>query len=59
METENSTTSNTPSPGSQQAENKQALNQKTSLQFGVSVLVGLLTLFAIVAFGYYKLIRGV
>jgi cobalamin biosynthesis Mg chelatase CobN len=42
---------------SKQPESKQELNQKTSSQFLISIALGVLTLIAIVAFGYFKLLR--
>jgi len=57
MATENPDKFNITEKLNKQPENKQELNRKTSLQFIISVSIGVIVLVGIVAFGYFKLLR--
>ncbi len=57
MATENQDKFNITEKLNKQPENKQELNRKTSLQFIISVSIGVIVLVGIVAFGYFRLLR--
>lgn len=57
MATENPDKFNITEKLNKQPENKQELNRKTSLQFIISVSIGVIVLVGIVAFGYFRLLR--
>jgi len=57
MATENQDKSNITKKLNEQPDNRQELNRKTSLQFIISVSIGVIVLVGIVAFGYFRLLR--
>ncbi|WP_017317418.1 hypothetical protein [Mastigocladopsis repens] len=57
MTTNKSTNSNNAVSTSEQRESKQELNQKTSVQFVISVTIGVLTIILVAASAYFGIIR--
>ncbi|MBW4561019.1 MAG: hypothetical protein KME32_07630 [Mojavia pulchra JT2-VF2] len=57
MTTEKATNPKNVSTTSQQRESKQELNQKTSVQFSLSIALGIITILLLAATSYYGLIR--
>ena len=57
MTTNKPTNSNNTVSTSQEGESKQELNKKTSVQFGISVTVGVLTILLVAASAYFGIIR--
>lgn len=53
----NITTMNTEKATNSQKESKQELNQKTSVQFSLSIVLGILGILLLAASSYYGLIR--
>jgi len=57
MATENQDKSNITKKLNEQPENRQELNRKTSLQFIISISIGVILLVGIVALGYFRFLR--
>jgi hypothetical protein len=57
MTTDKATNSNNAVSTSNQSESKQELNEKTSIQFGISITVGVLTIILVAASAYFGIIR--
>ncbi|YAG06362.1 High light inducible protein [Nostoc sp. DSM 114167] len=57
MKTENITNSNNIERTTLEGGSKEALNQKTSIQFLLSITLGVLTIVLVAASAYYGLIR--
>ncbi|MFQ4146309.1 hypothetical protein [Chlorogloeopsis sp. ULAP02] len=47
---------NNPKPTQNQSESKQDLNQKTSVQFSISLIVGILVIIILAISGYYGIV---
>ncbi|MDZ7969359.1 MAG: hypothetical protein RM368_31180 [Nostoc sp. DedSLP03] len=57
MKTDNITNSNNTEQTTLEGESKEVLNQKTSIQFLLSITLGVLTIVLVAASAYYGLIR--
>ena len=57
MNTENKANSNNISPNSAQPETKEELNERAPTEFGLSVILGVLTILIIAASAYFGFVR--